>query len=63
MIPAQREFGSDIPAGDGNVANLFYGVMLNNCQRLDPPNFLLPTTYKKLTYRHYLLKWSRWIPS
>jgi hypothetical protein len=27
IIPAQGEFGSDIPAGDGKLANLFYGVL------------------------------------
>ncbi len=28
IIPAQGEFGSDIPAGDGKLANLlFYGVI------------------------------------
>jgi hypothetical protein len=26
IIPAQREFGSDIPAGDGKLANLFFTV-------------------------------------
>ncbi len=26
IIPAQGEFGSDIPAGDGKVANLFFTV-------------------------------------
>ncbi len=25
IIPAQVEFGCDIPAGDGKLANLFYG--------------------------------------
>jgi hypothetical protein len=26
IIPAQGEFGSDIPAGDGKLANLFFTV-------------------------------------
>jgi hypothetical protein len=26
IIPAQGEFGSDIPAGDGKIANLFFTV-------------------------------------
>jgi hypothetical protein len=26
IIPAQGEFGSDIPAGDGKIASLFYSV-------------------------------------
>ncbi len=26
IIPAQGEFGSDIPSGDRKLANLFYGV-------------------------------------
>ncbi len=33
IIPAQGEFGSDIPAGDGKLANLFFTVYL-----LPPPH-------------------------
>ncbi len=28
IIPAQEEFGSDIPAGDGKLANLFFTVYI-----------------------------------
>jgi hypothetical protein len=28
IIPAQGEFGSDIPAGDGKLANLFFTVYI-----------------------------------
>jgi hypothetical protein len=28
IIPGQGEFGSDIPAGDGKIDNLFYSVFV-----------------------------------
>ncbi len=36
IIPAQGEFGSDIPAGDEKLANLFYGAYY----RLEMATFL-----------------------
>jgi hypothetical protein len=40
IIPAQGEFGSDIPAGDGKLAILFYGVV-----------WILFTGWKKHIYK------------
>jgi hypothetical protein len=34
IIPAQGEFGSDIPAGDGKLANLFFTVYLHTIYEL-----------------------------
>ncbi len=31
IIPAQGEFGSDIPAGDGKLSILFLRCVLHNC--------------------------------
>ncbi len=33
IIPAQGEFGSDIPAGDGKLSNLFFTVQANFWRR------------------------------
>ncbi len=36
-IPAQGEFGSDIQAGDGKLANLFFTVYHIGAQGATPP--------------------------
>jgi hypothetical protein len=53
IIPAQGEFGSDIPAGDGKLANLFLrcNIWLNICAI---PHILgSPSSYMTLQLFHY----------